>query len=140
MVKPPMQVMMRFFLPKRAASQQLQALSDKVVAELREDPSHPEKTAEATGTTLIHADNLQAGDPIPGIGPSKEFTDATAALRKGEVMAGPVVLQDGKALIGTVTDVQPAHPANLDEARAEAKTRPKDFNPSPRKSGEDPVC
>ena len=108
---------------KRAASQQLQALSDKVVAELRKDPSHPEKTAEATGTTLIHADNLQAGDPIPGIGPSKEFTDATAALRKGEVMAGPVVLQDGKALIGTVTDVQPAHPANLDEARAEAKTR-----------------
>ncbi|MES1258614.1 MAG: peptidyl-prolyl cis-trans isomerase [Acidobacteriota bacterium] len=108
---------------KRMASQQLQALSDKVVAELRKDPTHPEKAAEAAGTTVIRAENLQAGDPIPGVGVSKEFTDATAALRKGEVMAGPVVLPDGKAILATVTDVQPSHPATFEEARAEAKTQ-----------------
>jgi peptidyl-prolyl cis-trans isomerase D len=108
---------------KRIASQQMQALSDKVVAELRKDPTHPEKAAEAAGTTVIRAENLQAGDPIPGVGASKEFTDATAALRKGEAMAGPVVLPDGKALLATVTDVQPAHPATFEEARAEAKTK-----------------
>ena len=90
---------------------------------VRPDPAHPEKAAEAAGTTVLRAENLQAGDPIPGIGASKEFTDATAALRKGEVMAGPVVLPDGKAVIATVTDVQPAHPSTFEEARAEAKTK-----------------
>jgi len=108
---------------KRMASQQMQSLSDKVAAELRKDPTHPEKAAEIAQTTVVRADNLQSGDPLPGIGPSKEFYDATAALRKGEVLAGPVVLQDGKALFAEVTDVQPAHPANFEEARADARSR-----------------
>lgn len=108
---------------KRLANQQMQTLSDKVVAELRKDPAHPEKAAEAAGTTVIRAENVQAGDPIPGVGASKEFTDATAGLRKGEVMAGPVVLQDGKAVLAEVTDVQPMHPATFEEARAEARSK-----------------
>jgi peptidyl-prolyl cis-trans isomerase D len=108
---------------KRQAGQQMQGLSDKVVAELRKDPTHPEKAAEVAHTTVIRADNVQSGDPLPGIGPSKEFYDATAALRKGEVMAGPVVLPDGKVLLATVTDVQSAHPASFEEARGEAKMK-----------------
>ena len=110
---------------KRQASQQMQALSDKAIAELRKDPLHPEKAAEAVGTTAILAENIQAGDPIPGIGVSKEFADATAALRKGEVTAGPVVAasQNGKAIIASVTDVRPAHPASFDEAKAEVRNK-----------------
>ncbi|MDQ1472018.1 MAG: peptidyl-prolyl cis-trans isomerase [Bryobacterales bacterium] len=110
-------------IQKRVASQQMQGLSDKVVAQLRKDPAHPETAAALAGTTVIQANNIQSGDPIPGVGPSKEFTDATAALRKGEVMAGPVVLQDGKAVIAAVTDVQPAHGASFDEARTEARSK-----------------
>ena len=59
---------------KRATSDQLQKLADKAAAELRKDPLHPEKAAEAVGTTLIRAENIQAGDPIPGVGASKELT------------------------------------------------------------------
>jgi peptidyl-prolyl cis-trans isomerase D len=110
---------------KRQATQQLQALSDKAIAELRKDPLHPEKAAEAVATTVIRAENIQAGDPIPGVGTAKEFDDATAALRKGEVTAGPVVPanQNGKAIIASVTDVQPAHPASFEEARTEARNK-----------------
>jgi len=108
---------------KRLASQQLQSLADKATAELRKDPLHPEKAAEAVGTTAIRAENIQAGDPVPGVGVSKEFNDLVGALRKGEAMAGPVVLQDGKAVIASVTEVQAAHPASYEEARGEAKTR-----------------
>jgi peptidyl-prolyl cis-trans isomerase D len=113
-------------IQKRLASQQMQSLSDKVVAQLRKDPAHPETAAALAGTTVIQANNIQSGDPIPGVGQSKEFTDATSTMRKGEVMAGPVVLQDGKAVIATVTDIQPGHGASFEEARAEAHTKAKD--------------
>ena len=108
---------------KRIANQQLQSLADKATAELRKDPLHPEKAAEAVGTAVVKAENIQTGDPVPGVGVNKEFNDLVAALRKGEAMAGPVVLQDGRAVIASVTDVQAAHPASYDEARGEAKTR-----------------
>jgi peptidyl-prolyl cis-trans isomerase D len=110
-------------MSKRAATQKMQSLVDKALAELRKDPAHPEKAAQAVGVTLMRADNVQAGDPLPGVGTSKEFTDATAALRKGEITAGPVVLPDGKAVVAIVTDLQPAHPASFEEAKAEVRTR-----------------
>ena len=94
---------------KRQASQLMQSLADKVIV-LRKDPLHPEKAAQSVGLTALHADNIQPGDPLPGIGISKEFDDATAALVKGEVTAGPVVLQNGKAVIASVTDVSPLTP------------------------------
>jgi peptidyl-prolyl cis-trans isomerase D len=110
---------------KRQANQQMQALADKAIAELRKDPLHPEKAAETAGATAIRAENIQAGDPIPGVGTAKEFDDATAALRKGEVTPGPVVPanQNGKAIIASVTDVQPAHPASFEEAGIEIRNK-----------------
>ncbi len=109
-------------LQKQAAAQMMQNLSDKTVAGLRQDPTHPEKTAEAVGGTLVHIDNAEANDPIPGVGSSKELVDAVSALRKGEVTLGPVVLPDGKALIAEVTDLVPAHQGTLEEVKAKVKT------------------
>ncbi len=108
---------------KRVAGQQMQSLSDKAVAELRKDPAHPEKAAEAVGTTVVKAENVQDGDPVPGLGVSKEFSDAVAGLRKNEVTAGPAVLPDGRAVLAVVTDVQPAHPATLEEAKTQVRTK-----------------
>ena len=67
----------------------MQKLADKAVAELHKDPLHPEKAAEAVGTTVIHADNIQAGRSDTRIGVSKEVSDAIAPLRKGEITPGP---------------------------------------------------
>jgi peptidyl-prolyl cis-trans isomerase D len=108
---------------KQAANQQLQNLADKAIAELRKDPLHPEKAADAVGGTVIRAENVQAGDPIPGVGASKDFDDATASLRKGEITAGPVSLQNGKVAIASVTDVQAGHPASFDEAKTEVHNK-----------------
>lgn len=111
---------------KRQAGQQMQALADKAVAELRKDPTHPEKAAEAVGMQVVKAENLQAGEPVPGVGASKEFNDAVAPLRKGEVTAGPVALPDGKAVLAAVTDVQAPRPSTYEEAKAEAKSKATD--------------
>lgn len=106
----------------RMANEEMQKLADKGLAELRKDPLHPEKAAAAVGTTLIRADNVQLGDPVPQIGVSKDFNDAIASLRKGDV-AGPIGLPNNKAALVSVTDYQPAHQATFDEAKADVRNR-----------------
>jgi len=110
-------------LQKQAAANAMQNLSDKAVAGLRQDPAHPEKTADAVGGTLVQVPDIEASEPIPGIGVSKELFDAVAALKKGEVTLGPVVLQDGRALIAAVTNLTPAHQGTLDEVKTEVKDK-----------------
>jgi peptidyl-prolyl cis-trans isomerase D len=107
---------------KRQSDDQLQTLGDRAAAELRKDPMHPDKAAEAVGLTAIHADNIQAGDPLPEVGNAKEVTDAIAPLHKGE-MAGPIVLAGNKIVAVSVTDYQPARQATLEEAKADARNR-----------------
>jgi len=108
-------------LQKQGASQLMQKLTDQAIDSLRKDPSHPEKTAEAVGGTLVNVDNIQPNDPIPGIGVSKELYDAVSVLKKFEVTLGPVVLQDGRALVADVTNIVPAHQGTLDEVRDKVK-------------------
>ena len=105
------------------AHQEMQKLADKVTAELRKDSAHPEKAAAAASTTVVTASGIRAGDPIPEVGVSKEFSDAISPLRKGEVTAGPVVLQNGKLALALVTDYQAAHPAPFEEAKTQAHGR-----------------
>ncbi len=106
---------------KRASSKLMQDLADKAVAGLRQDPTHPEKTAEAVGGALLHVDN--ANDALPGIGIAKDLPSAVATLKKGEVTLGPVVIGDGRALIAVVTDLVPAHQGTLDEVKADVKNK-----------------
>jgi peptidyl-prolyl cis-trans isomerase D len=108
---------------KQAQAAETQRLADLAVAELHKDPLHPEKAAAAVGTVVIHADNIQAGDPIPGIGVSKELNEAIAPLRKGEMTAGPVVLVGQKVALASVTDYQPARQATLEEVKADVRNK-----------------
>jgi peptidyl-prolyl cis-trans isomerase D len=108
---------------KRVAGEKMQSLADKAVSELRKNPTHLDQIAQELGLTAEHADNVQAGDPLPGIGVSKDFDDAVAGLRQGDVTSGPISLQNGKAVLATVTAVTPAHPSSFDEAKADARSR-----------------
>lgn len=108
---------------KRVANDKMQSLADKAVSELRKNPKNIDQIAQQLGLTALHADNVQPGDPIPGIGVSKDFDDAVASLRAGEVTSGPVTLQNGKAVIAILTGIQPAHPASFEEAKADARSR-----------------
>jgi peptidyl-prolyl cis-trans isomerase D len=110
-------------LNQRMTNDAMQKAADKAVAELRKDPTHPEKAAAAAGGELYTANNVAAGDPYPGVGVSKEFSDAIAPLRKGEVTAGPVVLQGNKVAVASVLDYQAARPSTYEESRAEARNK-----------------
>jgi peptidyl-prolyl cis-trans isomerase D len=109
----------------RAANQQMQALSDKAIAALRKDPLHPEKASADLGpdATFEQANNVQIGDPVPGVGVSKEFNDAIGSMRKGEVTPGPIVLQNKKVVVASITDFQGPHQATFDEAKNDVRNK-----------------
>jgi peptidyl-prolyl cis-trans isomerase D len=108
---------------QKYTNDQMEKLADKAEAELRKDPLHPQKAADAVGGTLVQADNVQAGDPVPGVGASKEFNDAISGLHKGEVTAGPVVLPGNKVAVASVLDYFAAHASSYEEAKTEARSR-----------------
>ena len=60
---------------------------------------------------------------FPGVGVSKDFNDAIAPLRKGEVTAGPSFCRAIRWCVASVTDYQPAHPATFEEAKAEVRNK-----------------
>ena len=109
---------------QREVNDAMQKAADKAVAELRKDPMHPEKAAAAVNGELFTAQNVAAGDPYPGVGVSKDFSDAIAPLRKGEVTAGPVVLQGNKVAVASVLDYQPARPSQSMKRGRKRGTRP----------------
>jgi peptidyl-prolyl cis-trans isomerase D len=100
----------------------LQTAEDKMVAALRKDPAHPEKAAAEAKAQLFNVPSYAPGDPIPGIGVSKEVDEAVVALKKGEVSA-PVVLQGNRIVVAVATNVEPAHPATFEEVAAQVKTK-----------------
>lgn len=108
---------------QREVNDAMQKAADRAVAELRKDPMHPEKSAAAVNGEVFTALNVANGDPYPGVGVSKDFSDAIAPLRKGEVTAGPIVLPGNKVALASVTDYQAARPSTFDEARAEARNK-----------------
>jgi len=108
---------------KRVANDKMQSLADKAVSELRKNPKNIDQIAQQPGLSAVHADNVQPGDPVPGIGVSKDFDDAVASLRVGDVTSGPVTLQNGKAVIAILTGIQPSHPSSFEEAKGDARSR-----------------
>lgn len=100
----------------------LQSAEDKAIATLRKDPAHPEKAAQDAKAQLFTVPNYSPGDPIPGVGVSKELDGAVAGLKKAEI-SQPVVLTGNKIVIADVTNTTPSHPANFDEVEGQIRSK-----------------
>jgi peptidyl-prolyl cis-trans isomerase D len=99
-------------------SAMLQKISDQAQTALQKDPDHPEKVAADLGMEVVHADDVAPGQPIPAVGPSPDFDQVVASLKKGEV-SQPVFPSANKVVIAEVTAVNPAHPAAFEEVKTQ---------------------
>ena len=108
-------------LKKQRASEQMQQIADRVQAELRKDPAHPEKVAAQFNMQLVKADGVQPGKDVPGIGTSPDFDQSLNGLKKGDV-SQPVALQNSKLALAVVTDIVPPQPSSFEEVQAQIKT------------------
>ena len=98
----------------------MQQLADKAGADLKKDPTHPDKAAADTGGQLIPVDSVSQGAPLPQIGVSQELQTAINGLKTGGVTP-PVTVQVNKVAVAEVTGDVAAHPANLDDVRPQVE-------------------
>lgn len=105
---------------KQRASDMMQQISDKAQAQLQKDPLHPEKVAGDLNMELVKADNVEAGNPIPGVGASPDLDQAVSTLKKGEV-SQPVALAANKLALAVVVNVIPPRPSTFEEVQTKVK-------------------
>ncbi len=81
---------------------------------------HADKVAADLHMEVVHADNVEAGKPIPGIGASPDFDQAIAALKQGQVSQA-VALTGNKVAVAEVLAVVPPRPSTLDEVKDQVR-------------------
>jgi len=103
---------------KQRVNDILQRAGDQATAALKKDPSHPEKVAAEFNMQLVTVNNYTNND-IPELGPSPDFSQAVAGLKKGEV--SQAVAANNKVAVAVVTDVVPPHPSTFEEVQNQVK-------------------
>lgn len=99
----------------------MQKLADDARAQLEKSPQQADQIAAKLGLELIKVDKAAPGDPLPGVGASRDFSDAISALPKDGVT--PVVqVAPTKLAVAVVTAVFPARPSELSEVEGHIKS------------------
>jgi peptidyl-prolyl cis-trans isomerase D len=101
---------------KQRANEAMNQISDTAQAALQKDPAHPEKIAADLDMQLVRVDGYVAPQTIKEIGPSPDFDQAIAALKKGEA-SQLVALPDNKVALALVTDAIPPRPQTFEEVQ-----------------------
>jgi hypothetical protein len=101
---------------KQHANDAMNQISDKAQAALQKDPAHPEKVAADLNMQLVRVDGHAAGQTIKEIGPSPDFDQAVAALKKGEA-SQLIALPENKVALALVTDTIPPRPQTFEEVQ-----------------------
>jgi peptidyl-prolyl cis-trans isomerase D len=105
---------------KQKAADIMQKISDQAQQAFQKDPSHPEAVAAQFNMEVVHADNVQPGKPVAGLGANPDFDQALAGLKVGEV-SQPVALAGNKLAIAEVTGIVPPRPSTFDEVKDQVK-------------------
>jgi len=99
---------------KQRVNEILQRAGDQAAAALKKDPAHPEKVAADFYMQLVRVDGYSGGD-VAELGPSPDFAQAVAGLKKGEV--SQAVTAGNKIAIAEVTDVTAPRPSTFEEVQ-----------------------
>jgi len=103
---------------KAKVNQLMQAASDKAQAALVKNPTQPDKVAADFNLQVVHA-LYSPGTTVPELGPSPDFEQSVANLKKGEV-SQPVAVTN-KVVFAVVTDMVPARPNTFEEVQSQIK-------------------
>jgi peptidyl-prolyl cis-trans isomerase D len=98
----------------------LQAVSDRVPADLKKDPSHPEKVAAQYNMELFRENGVAQGQTLPEIGASPDFEQAISGLKTGEASAA-VTVQSNKLAVAVLTGVVPSRTNTFEEVQGQIR-------------------
>ena len=96
-------------------------LAQKAQNDLRENPGTFQAVAEQLRVPVLETDLLKRGEPLPNIGvtPALEGALFSATLEENEVT--PMVPVSDGFVVGFLVRIDPAHPAELAEVRAQVE-------------------
>src|ERR1035438_6260326 len=104
---------------KQRVNDLVQEASDKAQGALQKDPAHPEKVAAEYNMQVVRVDNYTGGTPVADLGPSADFDQAVAGLKKGEV--SQAISSGTKLALAIVNDAIPAHPSSFEEVQGQIR-------------------
>jgi peptidyl-prolyl cis-trans isomerase D len=102
---------------KQLVNDAMNKISDTAQAALQKDPAHPETVAASLNMQLVRVDGFTAGQTIKEIGPSPDFEQAVAGLKKGE-SSQLLALADNKVALALLLDVTPPRPQTFEEVQS----------------------
>lgn len=95
--------------------EKMQSVAEQIRSALVRSAAEAEKVAQANGITPARVASAAAGDPLPEVGVSPDFSDAVRSLPKNGV-TGAIPIGDNKMVIAQVTDIFPSKPSTFEEA------------------------
>jgi peptidyl-prolyl cis-trans isomerase D len=106
-------------LKRQRVAGEMERLADTTQAELRKNPN-PEQVASALKLRVVRVEKVGPGDPIPEVGANQEFNEVVFGSKTGDATP-PVAVSPTRFVLAVVTDIFPAHPAELNEVETQIR-------------------
>ncbi len=107
---------------KQFVYDRMQQLADQARAELLKNPLGAEEIASRLGITLLRADRISPGDPIPELAGNAQMLEEVRSLDKGGVTQ-VYQLGEDRLAVAAVTEVYPERQAELSEVEDQIRER-----------------
>jgi peptidyl-prolyl cis-trans isomerase D len=108
-------------LKKQEVNDKMQSAADQARAALAKAPGSAAEVAKQFGLDLITVNKAAVGEPIQGLGPAPEISNALAGMKPNDVSDSLVLASGDKMAIVVMTGKIPARPA--DYADVQEKVR-----------------
>lgn len=113
---------LRTELARNQVYDKMQSLAEQLRSALVRSAAEAEKLAQANGITIARVASAAAGDPLPEVGVSPDFTDAARSLPKGGVTS-IVPIGDNKLVVAQVTDIFPPRQSTFEEVKDQLRAQ-----------------
>ncbi len=113
---------LRTELARNQVYDKMQSLAEQLRSALVRSAAEAEKLAQANGIAIARVASAAAGDPLPEVGVSPDFTDAARSLPKGGVTS-IVPIGDNKLVVAQVTDIFPPRPSTFEEVKDQLRAQ-----------------
>jgi peptidyl-prolyl cis-trans isomerase D len=109
-------------LKQQNVADKTQQLADQARAALAKAPSTAGEIAKQLNIQMAEAKELQANQPVPGLGTFNEIEGALASMKVGDV-SDAIVLPGNRMAVVTLKGLTPARPADYADVQEQVKQR-----------------
>ncbi len=107
---------------KQVVYDRMQQAVDQARTQLMKNPANGDQIAKSLGLQFISVQHLEAGKPIPEIGPANDVMQSVGALTKNNDVTPTFQAAPGKLAVAVLRGIEPVHPAEFAEVENKVRT------------------